>query len=185
MVRTKSYILMQTSDRIISDISAHFGYLPSLFVSAQSEPQLLKNLWNRTLAAYVNNPLPVLFKEKLFACLSRYCCVPYCIVCHSCALEQLGMSAKQILQLLSTPTPTTAVEEDIKAIATSSPLTSFLEPDSPLEKAIFSCCVYIFLNPQDTICHKTLQQLGLSTYDRLMAILAYLTSSPALRRGDS
>lgn len=164
---------MQTSEQIISDISARFGYLPSLFVPAQPEPQLLENLWEQTLAAYVNNPLPDLFKEKLFAYLSRYCCVPYCIICHSCTLGQLGMSAKQILQLLSSPTPTTA-ESDIKAIAASSPLTAFPEPDSPLEKAIFSCCVYIFLNPQDTICRERLQQLGSSTYDRLMAILDYI-----------
>ena len=166
---------MQTSKQIISDISAYFGYLPSLFVSAQSEPQLLENLWLQTLAAYENNPLPVLFKEKLFAYLSRYCCVPYSIVCHSCALGQLGMSAKQILQLLASPAPSTAAIEEIKrAIALSTPLTSLPEPDSPLEKAIFSCCVYIFLNPQDTVCRERLQQLGLSTYDRLMAILAYI-----------
>ena len=139
---------MQTSKQIISDISAYFGYLPSLFVSAQSEPQLLENLWQQTLAAYENNPLPVLFKEKLFAYLSRYCCVPYSIVCHSCALGQLGMSAKQILQLLASPAPSTAAIEEInRAIALFTPLTSLPEPDSPLEKAIFSCCVYIFLNP--------------------------------------
>lgn len=167
---------MQTSEQIISDISARFGYLPSLFVPAQEKPQLLENLWHQTLAAYVNNPLPILFKEKLFAYLSRYCCVPYCIVCHSCALGQLGMSAKQILQLLASPAPsTTAVEEINRAIALSTPLTSLPEPDSPLEKAIFSCCVYIFLNPQDTVCRERLHQvLGQSNYDRLLAILAYI-----------
>jgi hypothetical protein len=176
MVKTKTYISMQTSEQIISEISARFGYLPSLFVPAQEKPQLLENLWHQTLAAYVNNPLPILFKEKLFAYLSRYCCVPYCIVCHSCALGQLGMSAKQILQLLASPAPTTtAVEEINRAIAQSTPLTSFPEPGSPLEKAIFSCCVYIFLNPQDTVCRERLHQvLGQSNYDRLIAILAYI-----------
>ena len=162
---------MQTSKQIISDISAHFGYLPSLFVSAQSEPQLLENLWLQTLAAYENNPLPVLFKEKLFAYLSRYCCVPYSIVCHSCALGQLGMSAKQILQLLASPAPSTAAIEEInRAIALFTPLTSLPEPDSPLEKAIFSCCVYIVLNSQVTVCCERLQQLGLRIYDRGMVI---------------
>ncbi|HCF29964.1 MAG TPA: hypothetical protein DEV81_22805, partial [Cyanobacteria bacterium UBA11049] len=167
---------MLTSEQIISEISEYFGYLPSLFVPAQEKPLVLENLWHQTLTAYVNNPLPVLFKEKLFAYLSRYCCVPYSIVCHSCALGQLGMSAKQILHLLASPTPTQeAVEEIDKAIALSTPLTSLPEPDSPLEKAIFSCCVYIFLNPQDTICRERLHQvLGQSNYDRLMAILAYI-----------
>ena len=82
------------------------------------------------------------------------------------------MSAKQILQLLASPAPTTAAIEEInRAIALSTPITSLPEPDSPLEKAIFSCCVYIFLNPQDTICRERLHQvLGQSNYDRLIAI---------------
>ncbi len=168
---------MRTNKQIISEVSACFGYLPSLFVPDQENTQVLDNLWQQTLAAYVNNPLPTLFKEKLFAYLSRYCSVSYCIVCHSCALGRLGMSAKHILQLLESPAPTLAELEEIKALlANASPLTSLPEPDYQLEKAIFSCCIYIFLNPkQDANCREELRRiLGVSNYNHLMKFLAYI-----------
>src|SRR3972149_10911782 len=76
----------RTSEQIKAGIEERFGFFPLFFSPALETPEVLENLWQQTLSAYVNNPLPALIRKKLFARLSRYCIVPYCIVCHSCAL---------------------------------------------------------------------------------------------------
>jgi len=96
---------MRTSEQIKTEIQDTLGFVPSFFGPALESPQVLENLWQQTLFADVNNPLPMLFKEKLFAYLSRYCAVPYCMVCHSCTLRSLGMKAQEVLALLESPPP--------------------------------------------------------------------------------
>ena len=80
---------MRTSKQIKAEIVEKFGFVPPFFYPAEQTPQVLENLWQQTRLAYVNNPLPALFKEKLSAYLSRYCAVPYCMICHSCTLRPL------------------------------------------------------------------------------------------------
>lgn len=98
-------ILERSSEQIKAEIELKFGFVPPFFAPASKTPQVLENLWQQTLIAYVNNPLPALFKEKLFAYLSRFCAVPYCIICHSCTLRPLGMSATEVLELLEAVAP--------------------------------------------------------------------------------
>src|SRR5690349_3281731 len=95
----------RSAEQIKAEIQAKFGFVPPFFEPAEQTPQVLENLWQQTLSAYVNNPLPDLFKEKLSAYLSRFCAVPYCMICHSCTLRPLGMSARQVLELLQSPFP--------------------------------------------------------------------------------
>lgn len=167
---------MRSSEDIIAEISACLGWVPAFFIPAQETPHVLENLWQQTVSASINNTLPALFKEKLFAYLSRYCTVPYCIISHSCALLSLGMSARQVLQLLESPAPTREIEEHLKAIAASPPLTYLSRADSALEAAILSCCIYTFLNPhQDAGCRSEMRRiLGLSNYNHLIAFLSYV-----------
>lgn len=72
----------RTSEQIKAEIESTLGFVPPFFEPALQTPQVLENLWQQTLAAYLNNPLPTLFKEKLSAYLSRFCALPYCMVCH-------------------------------------------------------------------------------------------------------
>ncbi len=104
---------MRTSEQIKTEIAQKFGFFPIFFEPAQQNPQVLENLWQQTLCAYVNNPLPYLFKEKLFAYLSRYCAIPYCIICHSCGLRQFGIKAREVLELLEMPA-LTAIDIELK-----------------------------------------------------------------------
>lgn len=97
---------MRTSKQIIAEIEERFGFLPPFFEPALQNPQVLENLWQQTLLAYIDNPLPALFKEKLSAYLSRYCAIPYCMIYHSCTLRALGMKALEVLDLLKSPPPT-------------------------------------------------------------------------------
>ena len=63
------------------DIENRFGLLPNFFRLAQ-DPQILINLWGFARFAYLDNPLPSLFKERLFVYVSRFCEVRYCIARH-------------------------------------------------------------------------------------------------------
>jgi two-component system, cell cycle sensor histidine kinase and response regulator CckA len=98
--------------KIKAEIEERFGFFPPFFTPALETPEILENLWRQTLSAYIYSPLPVLFKERLFAYLSRYCAIPYCIICHSCALRPLGMTAAEVLALLTNPAPATEIEID-------------------------------------------------------------------------
>src|SRR5258706_3414888 len=62
-----------------NEIAKRFGVLPNFFRLASSNPQIASNLWGFAQFAYLDNPLPSLFKERLFVYLSRFCEVRYCI----------------------------------------------------------------------------------------------------------
>src|SRR5690242_9046991 len=94
---------IRTARQIRAEIEEKFGFFPPFFEPALQNPQVFDNLWQQTLSAYVNNPFSPLFKEKFSAYLSRYCAVPYCMICHSCSLYSLGVKAKEVLQLLEAP----------------------------------------------------------------------------------
>jgi hypothetical protein len=47
-----------------SDVIARFGLLPNFFSSAEDAPEMVERLWDFAKAAYIDNPIPSLFKEK-------------------------------------------------------------------------------------------------------------------------
>ena len=65
-----------------ANVADRFGVLPNFFCSASAAPGLIERLWDFAQSAYLNSPLPSLFKERLFVHLSRFCPVRYCIVRH-------------------------------------------------------------------------------------------------------
>lgn len=164
------------------EIESELGFIPAFLIPASDTPLLLENLWQQMQICYVNNPLPVLFKEKLFAYLSRYCSVAYCIICHSCEARRLGMQSKAILELLETPTPTAKnIEEELNALPSLSEEIA-LEADSEGEKAIFSGAIFLFLHPNivggsaiaATVASQLQRMLGSENYNHLMAFLGYI-----------
>jgi len=91
---------MRTSEQITAEIAAKIGFVPPFFGPLQT-PEVLENLWQQTLSAYVNNPLsPCLRKSSLHT--SRYCAVSYCMICHSCSLHS-GDEGTEVLELLASP----------------------------------------------------------------------------------
>src|SRR5262249_47294924 len=128
----------RTSEQIKAEIERLFGIFPSFFHPVLDTPETLESLWQQTLVAYVNNPLPPVFKEKVFARLSRYCPAPYCVVTHSCLMRFLGQSAGEIWRVLERPAPTSDadIEGPLHALAAAaSPLLVWPEPGSQLEEA--------------------------------------------------
>jgi hypothetical protein len=75
--------LQQSSTlRFRREVADRFGVLPNFFCSAEAAPGLLEELWKFAKSAYLDSPLPSLFKERLFVHLSRFCEIRYCIVRH-------------------------------------------------------------------------------------------------------
>ncbi|MBI2202625.1 MAG: hypothetical protein HYU41_02050 [Candidatus Rokubacteria bacterium] len=166
------------AERIAEDIQGRFGFVPPFFEPALATPAVLENLWQQTLAAYVDNPLPALFKERLFAYLSRFCAVPYCIVCHSCALRPLGMSAGDVLALLESPPPS---DEDVTgALAVlldqRAAIAAWPTAGSALDRALATCAVHMFLRPDEAdSCQAEVRRvLGPEPYTHLAAFLGYV-----------
>src|ERR1700722_9409362 len=74
-------------------VSERFGVLPNFFRLSPETPEITEKLWGFAEAAYLDNPLPSVFKERLFVHLSRFCAVRYCIVRHTGFLIGLGRPA--------------------------------------------------------------------------------------------
>ena len=53
------------------EVAGRFGLVPNFFSSAPDAPEIIERLWDFAKAAYLDNPIPSLFKERLFVYLSR------------------------------------------------------------------------------------------------------------------
>lgn len=168
----------RTSQQIKTEIEATFGFVPPFFDPAESTPQVLENLWQQTLTAYVNNPLPALFKEKLSAYLSRFCAVPYCMICHSCTLRPLGLTAREVLELLEAAPPVERdVEQHLAELATQSSLpANWSTLSSSLEDSLLYCAIFIALEHEraEHYRHELRRLLGVVNYQHLIAFIAYV-----------
>ena len=96
-------------------IEGRFGVLPNFFRLGPETPEITEKLWGFAQAAYLDNPLPSIFKERLFVHLSRFCAVRYCIARHVGFLVGLGrpagdptalpQSVTDVVRLLRRPFP--------------------------------------------------------------------------------
>src|SRR6266704_974288 len=96
-------------------VAERFGVLPNFFRLAPETPEITEKLWGFAQAAYLDSPLPSLFKERLFVYLSRFCSVRYCIARHLGFLVGLGypagdrtvptQSVTDVVKLLQRPFP--------------------------------------------------------------------------------
>jgi phosphoserine phosphatase RsbU/P len=165
---------MRSTEIIKEEIIKKLGFIPPFFEPAYSSPLMLENLWQQTVSAYLDNPLPDLFKEKLAALIARYCSVPYCLICHSSTLKPLGMSATQVLDLLEQPS---ASFEELEKRAESIPdkrLEAWPASGSELENAIMDCAIAIYLYVDSERCHAKLRELlNEEDYSYLILFLAY------------
>src|SRR5262249_6421717 len=101
--------------RFAQEVEARFGLMPNFFCTATAAPGLIAELWTFAKSAYLDSPLPSLFKERLFVYLYRFCAVRYCIVRHVGFLMGEGRPAgdasalpetvEQVIALLTRPAP--------------------------------------------------------------------------------
>src|ERR1700733_10080148 len=136
-----------------ADATRRFGILPDFFRSARAAPELLEQLWGFAKAGYFDNPMPAVFKERLFVWLSRFCAMRDCIVRHVGFLlgERHGQAAgdvsapsqtlDEIMVLLRRPSPWQRDMAPVYATLQAAPplIDVWPAPGSAMEDAIFAC----------------------------------------------
>jgi len=172
------------------DVIRRFGLVPNFFMSAPEAPEIVEKLWDFAKSAYLDNPIPSLFKERLFVFLSRFCQVRYCIVRHCGFLVGYGhssgdatappQSVEQVLGLLRTAPPWRRELHPIyeRLVAFKTP-TDWPDPGSEIEDCVFAAAALIFVEPgKSTRARDALRQaLGGKRLEYLMALLAFIRAA--------
>jgi PAS domain S-box-containing protein len=149
---------MGASEAFRDEIAQRFGVLPNFFCSAQAAPGLIERLWDFAKSGYLDNPLPSLFKERLFVHLSRFCVVRYCIVRHVGFLVGHGRPAgdasvepetiDDVIALLRRPIPDAealgAILDRLSARTVAEPIPA---PRTEFEHDLFDVLTVLFLAP--------------------------------------
>jgi PAS domain S-box-containing protein len=172
-------------------IDERFGVLPNFFCVAPETPEITEKLWGFAQAAYLDNPLPSLFKERLFVQLSRFCPVRYCIARHTGFLIGLGhpagdkharaQSIVEIVRLLQRPFPYGCELELRLSLCETcpAPLVEIPTADSQVEEAIFALAGHVFLQtPHASACLDALDRLlGTVRLEYLLLFLAFVRAA--------
>ena len=143
------------------NVASRFGVLPNFFLLSSSDPKITENLWGFAQFAYLDNPMPSLFKERLFVYLSRFCRIRYCIARHVGFLVGLGRPAgdencppqtiQAVLPLLRRNVPHGKELLPFLKVCAESVNDSgvFPGPDSTEEEAVIACATHLFLQTAD------------------------------------
>src|SRR5579859_4069580 len=138
-------------------VEARFGVLPNFFRLAPETPEITEKLWRFAEAAYLDNPLPSVFKERLFVHLSRFCAVRYCIVRNFGFLVGLGrpagdptagvQSVPDAVKLLRRPFARGQELQRYLSVCAAFPAPIIEMPvaDTQMEEAIFVLAGHVFL----------------------------------------
>ena len=172
-------------------VKERFGVLPNFFRLAPETPEIIEKLWGFAEAAYLDNPLPSVFKERLFVHLSRFCAVRYCIARHVGFLIGLGhpagdptartQSAADVVQLLRRPFPRGQELQSCLSLcaACPAPIVEMPTADTPMEDAIFVLAGHVFLKTSDyLLCLDVLARLlGPVRLQYLLLLLAFVRAA--------
>ncbi|HXE06707.1 MAG TPA: hypothetical protein VN612_02340, partial [Acidobacteriaceae bacterium] len=178
------------TEGLATEVRGRFGVLPNFFCTAASAPGLIDELWGFARSAYLDSPLPSLFKERLFVHLSRFCEIRYCIVRHVGFLVGEGRPAgdatvrpetvTQAITLLSRPVPDAGrLERSLVMLESIPARVAIPEPEAALEGSLFDALTILFVSPRGAerarlaITHA----LGEATFEILTAFLAFVRTA--------
>lgn len=173
------------------EVKRRFGVFPNFFRLAPETQEITEKMWGFAKAAYLDNPLASLFKERLFVHLSRFCRVRYCVARHVGFLAGLGhasgdantpiQSAEEIVLLLRRHVPCGADLARLLSVygAASAPLEDLPEGGSDTEQAVFAFASHVFLQTPDAFaCLCALKALlGNIRLQYLILLLAFVRSA--------
>ena len=173
------------------EVRERLGVLPNFFRLAPENPEITTNLWGFARFGYLDNPLPSLFKERLFVYLSRFCKVRYCIARHVGFLVGLGrpsgdahcpvQTVEQVVRLIRRPFARAEQLERLLSLCSScdAPLAELPDSDSAMEEALFACAGHVFLTtPDSSRCLGALRRmLGDSRFQHLLVFLAFIRTA--------
>lgn len=172
------------------EVYSRFGLVPNFFQTAKDAPGLIQELWGFAKSGYLDNPLPSLFKERLFVHLSRFCEVRYCIVRHVGFLIGHGRPAgdpqavpntvEQAVSLLSRP----AVLSDDELEAAYSRLRGSRFAEMPAmgsqeEFDVFTAASVMFVSPaRSSEASAALREsVGGANFEIITAFLAFIRTA--------
>ena len=176
-----------------TEVADRFGILPNFFRSAAAAPELVQQLWGFAKAGYLDNPMPSLFKERLFVWLSRLCPMRYCIVRHvgfllgddhgrasgDAAAER--QTIEDVVRLLQRPSPWRRDMAPVYELLEGSTATLETWPaaDSELEDAIFACAAIMFAEParSERARRALLHTLGARRFEFFNGCLAFIRTA--------
>jgi two-component sensor histidine kinase len=164
--------------------------MPNFFLSAEEAPEMVERLWDFAKAAYLDNPIPALFKERLFIYLSRFCEVRYCITRHCAFLLGHGHAAgdplartqtiEEVIALLKmVPAWQRDVEEIFKPLEALSKPIAWPEPGTPEENRLFSAATIIFVQPaRSERARRSLgRAVGARQFEYFMGLLTFIRAA--------
>jgi two-component sensor histidine kinase len=172
------------------EVAARFGLVPNFFRSAPDAPFVIHELWRFAKSAYLDTPIPTLFKERLFVYLSRFCEVRYCITRHTGFLLGLGRSAgdpdalvmtiDQVIRLLQRPVPTE--EHASRALARLEAFSEHIDwppPETSNDDDLLTASTVLFLQPARAGRAKRALRtaLGSKNFELLIGFLTFIRSA--------
>jgi two-component sensor histidine kinase len=177
-------------DDFEGEVAARFGLVPNFFRSAPDAPLIVRELWLFARSAYLDTPIPTLFKERLFVYLSRFCEVRYCITRHCGFLLGLGRSAgdpdapvmtvAQVVRLLQRQIPS---NEQIGAAlarleAVAEPI-NWPSPETSYDEDLLTSATVLFLQPAraDRAKRALRIALGGEKFELLIGFLTFIRSA--------
>ena len=177
----------QNIDGLKAEISARMGVCPSFFLLPE-DFTVSQQLWAAARFGYLDAPFPALFKERLFAYLSRFCRVPYCVGRHAAFLLGAGnvagdpncptMSPEEVVRTLESQLPSyTAVARCLRIVENlNSP---FNEWGDNAEADLFPCLAAVFLRSEGAAAseRELLRLFGPAKYDRLIWFLGFVRTA--------
>lgn len=177
-------------DDFPAEVRSRFGILPNFFCTAGSAPELVEELWGFAKSAYLDSPLPSLFKERLFVQLSRFCDIRYCIVRHVGFLVGEGRPAgdasvrpesiTQAIALLSRPVPDgKQLDHSLVLLERVTFPVAIPEPEAELEGALLDALTILFVRPRgaERARHAITHAVGEPAFEILTAFLAFVRTA--------
>ena len=178
----------QSRAQFEQEIENRLGLVPNLFLSTPAAPEVLQQFWMEGQAAYLDNPLPSLFKERLFVYLSRFCAARYCVTRHAGFLLGQGypagdrdtppQSVEEVMTLLHYLPPHAAHLQAALQVLLAAPaaLTSLPVSGDPVEQALFIASGAIALAPEQNQRARDAVQhvLGRQWSGQLFSLIAYI-----------
>src|SRR5215469_6114769 len=167
-------------------VGRRFGVVPNFFRVSPDTPEITEKLWGFAEATYLDNPLPSLFKERLFVRLSRFCSIRYCIARHVGFLIGLGhasgdaqvrpLPVADIVQLLRRNLPRGGELDPHLSLCARcpSPIVEMPVADSQIEDAVFALASHVFLQTDAaSVCLDVLERLLAAV--RFQYLILFLT----------
>jgi PAS domain-containing protein len=190
-MKSNSQSASTTAQELQRRVYERFGVVPNFFQLSPETSEITENLWGFAQAAYLDNPLPSVFKERLFVHLSRFCAVRYCIARHAGFLIGLGRpagdkdaraeSVVDVVKLLRRPL---ARGPELKSrllfcSKCPAPLIEMPPADTQMEDGIFSLAGHVFLQTADAPeCLDALERLlGNVRVQYLLLFLAFVRAA--------